>query len=477
MGDQGANYSSQLLRLSHPGVNGAARGGRARQLSQRAFQRHAPHGGPMRSGDWRMGHLRPGPRGRDAPGQGSGTGPSAPGVRCHGKTHTPPISIPRRLHRGQPGGPRDKRDEREPAGADGTGAKGHPRLQVRKGGGQGDRAVDGEHGALRGGADGNQRLGEEPAGRHHARGGGGLPVNHLRSRLHPRGLFVHQRVAAEHVRPGAARACGGATGVHRWGRLQVGADQGQVCPRRLPHLCGHQGEVDSELQPPGKQRRQEPLRPDAVPVEGDLEVERGGRHGGLEPHPLRRGRASRPRRRHQVRAHRGRFEARYGRVHIGDLHGRDQHDRHAQHLRGLTASSADHPGPVPPHGALRARLPQEKGGGDVPALPPGALSPLVPPQGAARSVGHPRRQRSLRAAPVPDEHAARVPGPPPRQLDAPRAQAPPPRTLREPPRLARPRRHQRPRQRPLTPRREAVGSVAFDAFNACNARVTAATRL
>ena len=43
------------------------------------------------------------------------------------------------------------------------------------------------------------------------------------------------------------------------------------------------------LQPPGQQRRQEPLGPLAVPLEGDLQVQRRGRHGVFKSHSLRGG--------------------------------------------------------------------------------------------------------------------------------------------------------------------------------------------
>ena len=43
----------------------------------------------------------------------------------------------------------------------------------------------------------------------------------------------------------------------------------------------HQADVDRVLQPPRKQRRKESVGPTAVPIEGDQQVQRRGRHGGL----------------------------------------------------------------------------------------------------------------------------------------------------------------------------------------------------
>merc|ERR1712146_157542 len=50
-----------------------------------------------------------------------------------------------------------------------------------------------------------------------------------------------------------------------------------------PRDCGHKADIDRVLQPPRQQRWQEPLRALPIPLEGDLEVERGGRHGCLQP--------------------------------------------------------------------------------------------------------------------------------------------------------------------------------------------------
>lgn len=58
----------------------------------------------------------------------------------------------------------------------------------------------------------------------------------------------------------------------------------------------HQADIDRLVQPPRQQRREEPLGPAAVPIEGDQQVQRGRRHGGLQQDALRRGRAPRPRR-------------------------------------------------------------------------------------------------------------------------------------------------------------------------------------
>ncbi len=47
----------------------------------------------------------------------------------------------------------------------------------------------------------------------------------------------------------------------------------------FPGERGHQAQEHRQLQPPWEQRREEPLRPEAVQVQGDLQEQRGGRHG------------------------------------------------------------------------------------------------------------------------------------------------------------------------------------------------------
>ena len=41
-----------------------------------------------------------------------------------------------------------------------------------------------------------------------------------------------------------------------------------------------------QLQSPWQQRRDEPVGAAAVPLQGDLQEQRGGRHGAVQPHPV-----------------------------------------------------------------------------------------------------------------------------------------------------------------------------------------------
>lgn len=71
---------------------------------------------------------------------------------------------------------------------------------------------------------------------------------------------------------------------------------GFLCCIHNPGERWNQADVDRVVQPPRQQRRQEPLCAAAVPLEGDQQVQRGGRHGGLEQDALQGGRAPGPRR-------------------------------------------------------------------------------------------------------------------------------------------------------------------------------------
>ncbi|KAJ8571709.1 hypothetical protein ON010_g5125 [Phytophthora cinnamomi] len=166
-----------------------------------------------------------------------------------------------------------------------------------------------------------------------------------------------------------------------------------------------------------------PVGAPAVPLQGDLQVERRGRHGGLQPPALQGERAPGPRRRHQVRAVRGRQQARAGRVHVQDLHERQQHHLDAQHVRGLAAGVAAHPGPGARVRVGRAHHAQEGGrcGLRAPALDP--VHPELHAQGATRAARHARGQRALRAARVHDQHLPRLCGPRAREPHAAREQA------------------------------------------------------
>ena len=70
----------------------------------------------------------------------------------------------------------------------------------------------------------------------------------------------------------------------------------------------------------------------------------------------------------QVRAVRGRQQARHGRVHVRDHDGRQEHHRDAQHVRGLPARVSHHPGPVYSGGDLSEDHLQ---GGGRPGIPTG----------------------------------------------------------------------------------------------------------
>eukprot|EP00952_Eustigmatos_sp_NYUAD-ZCMA_P008577 35727-Eustigmatos_ZCMA.PRE.1 len=50
------------------------------------------------------------------------------------------------------------------------------------------------------------------------------------------------------------------SGVHRWRRLQERPDEDEVGAGGLSGVCGHQARIHRVVQPPGQQRRQEPLR-------------------------------------------------------------------------------------------------------------------------------------------------------------------------------------------------------------------------
>lgn len=43
-------------------------------------------------------------------------------------------------------------------------------------------------------------------------------------------------------------------------------------------------DLHCQLQPPGQQRRKEPVGSAAVPLQRDLQEQRGGRHGPIKPH-------------------------------------------------------------------------------------------------------------------------------------------------------------------------------------------------
>uniref|UniRef100_A0A493T2J0 Inositol-3-phosphate synthase n=1 Tax=Anas platyrhynchos platyrhynchos TaxID=8840 RepID=A0A493T2J0_ANAPP len=163
---------------------------------------------------------------------------------------------------------------------------------------------------------------------------GGVPVHALRRGQHPGGLRLHQRLPPKHLRAGRGGAGRPAPRLHLRRRLQVRADQAQVGAGGFPGGRRAQDQVHRELQPPGEQRREEPLGPAAVPLQGDLQEQRGGRHGAGQPRALRPARQTRPLRGDQIRALRGGQQAGAGRVHVGDHDGRHQHHRHPQHLRG-----------------------------------------------------------------------------------------------------------------------------------------------
>ncbi|KAE8741206.1 hypothetical protein FOCC_FOCC013285 [Frankliniella occidentalis] len=164
----------------------------------------------------------------------------------------------------------------------------------------------------------------------------------------------------------------------------------------------------------------------------DNKEERGGRHGGLQPHPVRARRAPGPRGRHQVRAVRGRQQARHGRVH-GRAHVRRPSDlRRAQHVRGLAARRPPaprprrpgrvlHPGGLPPRRRRRVR-----------PLPLGARPAELPRQGPHGAQGD-RGQLAVPPTSLHRERAEGVRRPRPGEQHAARAQACQPHRVIAPP--------------------------------------------
>lgn len=113
--------------------------------------------------------------------------------------------------------------------------------------------MDRQHGALRGHHRGRERHSRQPAKGDRGGTPRGIAIDGVRRGVHPLGGAVHQRLAAEHVRAGGARARGEARRVRRGRRLQVRADQDEVSARGLPHQRRDQADEHRELQPPGQQ--------------------------------------------------------------------------------------------------------------------------------------------------------------------------------------------------------------------------------
>lgn len=136
----------------------------------------------------------------------------------------------------------------------------------------------------------------------------------FRSKVRPRVRACHvacQELGGMHAGPGAAVT----------GSVASSAYSAQACCVSFLHASNWRCHM--------------PPQAASLPCEiGDQQVQCGGRHGGQQLDTVQAGRAPRPRGRHQVRAVRGRQQARHGRVHLRDLHGRPQHHRDAQHLRG-----------------------------------------------------------------------------------------------------------------------------------------------
>lgn len=136
-------------------------------------------------------------------------------------------------------------------------------------------------------------------------------------------------------------------------------------------FCFWIANINCELQPFGKQWWNESVSPSNLPVQGDLQEQRGRRHGCQQRHPLRTRRAPWPRRCDQGMSNetlakliiymklycwislyagrvvcpvRGRQQEGHGWVHFGDIHGREKHHSVAQHLWGLSSGCSNHPG-------------------------------------------------------------------------------------------------------------------------------------
>jgi len=141
------------------------------------------------------------------------------------------------------------------------------------------RALDRQHRALRRDHRGRQRhprkLSESSQGKPFR----GRPLAAVCRRFRLGRLPLHQRLAAEHFRPRPAPARRRKRCPGRRGRLQVGTDQDEERARGFLGRSRDQADVDRVVQPPGEQRRDEPLGAADVQEQGDLQGQRGRRHG------------------------------------------------------------------------------------------------------------------------------------------------------------------------------------------------------
>lgn len=97
-------------------------------------------------------------------------------------------------------------------------------------------------------------------------------------------------------------------------------------PAAAAGLLAPADHVHRELQPPGQQRRAEPVGAATVPLQGGVEDQRGGRHGAQQPSALLAGRRARPLRAWGAGVARGRGGVGWGRLVLPTEKGRDPCD-------------------------------------------------------------------------------------------------------------------------------------------------------